>query len=69
MSKVRLNIYVVDPAIRKHVKTAAAQHDMTVSGYCLQAMPTILPLPNNKVVTCGLGIRNFIMLSIGSFLW
>ncbi len=38
MSKVRLNIYVNDPAIRKQVKTAAAKHDLSVSDYCLQAI-------------------------------
>jgi len=38
MSKVRLNIYVTDPAIRKQVEAAATQHDTTVSDYCLQAI-------------------------------
>lgn len=38
MGKVRLNIYVDDPAIRKKVKMAAAKHDLSVSDYCLQAI-------------------------------
>jgi hypothetical protein len=48
MSKVRLNIYVDDPAIRKQVKTAAAQHDMTVSDYCLRAIITKLTEEDKK---------------------
>jgi len=34
----RLNIYVNDPAIRRHVKTAAAKRDISVSEYCLGAI-------------------------------
>jgi hypothetical protein len=35
---VRLNIYVHDPLIRRRIKTAAAQKDISVSEYCLQAI-------------------------------
>ena len=38
MKKARLNIYVEDPIIRKHVETAAARHDVSVSEYCLKAI-------------------------------
>ena len=38
MKKIRLNIYVGDPVIRKQVKTASARHDISVSEYCLQAI-------------------------------
>jgi post-segregation antitoxin (ccd killing protein) len=37
-SIVRLNIYVHDPLIRRRIKTAAAQKDISVSEYCLQAI-------------------------------
>lgn len=37
-STVRLNIYVHDPLIRRRIKTAAAQKDISVSEYCLQAI-------------------------------
>ena len=35
---VRLNIYVHDPLIRRRIKTAAVQKDISVSEYCLQAI-------------------------------
>jgi hypothetical protein len=35
---VRLNIYLHDPLIRRRIKTAAAQKDISVSEYCLQAI-------------------------------
>jgi hypothetical protein len=35
---VRLNIYVHNPLIRRRIKTAAAQRDISVSEYCLQAI-------------------------------
>ena len=38
ISSVRLNIYVNDPTIRRQVKTAAAQQDISVSEYCLRAI-------------------------------
>ena len=34
----RINIYVPDPAVRRQVKTAAAQRDLSISDYCLQAI-------------------------------
>ena len=34
----RINIYVHDPAVRRQVKAAAAHRDLSVSGYCLQAI-------------------------------
>ena len=34
----RLNIYVHDPLIRRRIKIAAAQKDISVSEYCLQAI-------------------------------
>ena len=37
-SIVRLNIYVHDPLIRRRIKTVAAQKDISVSEYCLQAI-------------------------------
>ena len=37
-SNVRLNIYVHDPLIRRRIKTAAAQKDISTSEYCLQAI-------------------------------
>ena len=37
-STVRLNIYVHDPLIRRQIKTAAAQNDISVSEYCVQAI-------------------------------
>jgi len=38
----RLNIYLPDPAIRRQVKTAAAEQDQSVSEYCLRAITTQL---------------------------
>ena len=34
----RINIYVHDPAVRRQVKAAAAQRDLSISDYCLQAI-------------------------------
>lgn len=34
----RINIYVPDPAVRRQVKAAAAQRDVSISEYCLQAI-------------------------------
>jgi hypothetical protein len=35
---VRINIYVHDPLIRRQIKTAAAQKDISISEYCLRAI-------------------------------
>jgi hypothetical protein len=37
-TSVRINIYVHDPGIRRRIKTVAAQKDLSVSEYCLQAI-------------------------------
>jgi hypothetical protein len=37
-ASVRINIYVHDPGIRRQIKTVAAQKDLSVSEYCLQAI-------------------------------
>ncbi len=37
-NSVRINIYVHDPAVRRRIKTVAAQKDLSVSEYCLQAI-------------------------------
>lgn len=37
-SPVRLNIYIHDPNIRRHIKSVAARKDISVSEYCLQAI-------------------------------
>jgi len=37
-TSVRINIYVHDPAIRRQIKAVAAQKDLSVSEYCLQAI-------------------------------
>ncbi len=37
-SSVRINIYVHDPGIRRQIKAVAAQKDLSVSEYCLQAI-------------------------------
>ena len=34
----RINIYVPDPAVRRKVKSAAAQRDLSISDYCLGAI-------------------------------
>ena len=34
----RINIYVPDPAVRRQVKAAAAQRDLSISDYCLRAI-------------------------------
>lgn len=34
----RINIYVPEHAVRRQVKAAAAQRDLSVSEYCLQAI-------------------------------
>jgi len=34
----RLNIYVHDPLIRRRIKVAAAQKDISLSEYCVQAI-------------------------------
>jgi hypothetical protein len=34
----RINIYVRDPDVRRRVKAAAAQRDLSLSDYCLQAI-------------------------------
>ena len=34
----RINIYVPDPAVRRQVKAAAAQRDLSISDYCVQAI-------------------------------
>jgi len=39
---VRINIYVHDPAIRRQIKTAAAQKDLSVSEFCMQAIASQL---------------------------
>lgn len=38
MRKSRLNIYVDDPITRRHVKSAAARQDLSISEYCLRAI-------------------------------
>lgn len=38
MSKVRLNIYLLEPEIRRRVKMAAARQDISLSAYCYQAI-------------------------------
>jgi len=38
ITPLRLNIYINDPTIRRHVKTAAAKQDVSVSAYCLRAI-------------------------------
>jgi len=38
ITPLRLNIYVNDPEVRRHVKTAAAKQDVSVSEYCLRAI-------------------------------
>jgi hypothetical protein len=37
-TSVRINIYVHDPGIRRQIKIVAAQKDLSVSEYCLQAI-------------------------------
>jgi hypothetical protein len=37
-TSVRINIYVHDSGIRRRIKTVAAQKDLSVSEYCLQAI-------------------------------
>jgi len=37
-TSVRINIYVHDPGIRRQIKAVAAQKDLSVSEYCLQAI-------------------------------
>ena len=38
MTPLRLSIYINDPTIRRHVKTAAAKQDVSISEYCLRAI-------------------------------
>jgi len=35
---VRINIYLHDPNIRRQIKTVAAQKDLSISEFCLQAI-------------------------------
>ena len=35
---VRINIYVHNPGIRRQIKAVAAQKDLSISEYCLQAI-------------------------------
>jgi hypothetical protein len=35
---VRINIYVPNPVVRRQVKAAAAQRDLSISDYCLRAI-------------------------------
>ncbi|MBS3905983.1 MAG: hypothetical protein KGZ49_02995 [Syntrophaceae bacterium] len=35
---VRLNIYIHDAGIRRHIKAAAAKKDVSISEYCFQAI-------------------------------
>jgi hypothetical protein len=37
-NSVRINIYAHDPEIRRQIKTRAAQEDLSISEYCLQAI-------------------------------
>lgn len=37
-SSVRINIYVHNPGIRRQIKAVAAQKDLSISEYCLQAI-------------------------------
>ena len=37
-ASVRINIYVHDPGIRRQIKAVAAQKDLSVSEYCLEAI-------------------------------
>ena len=44
----RINIYVRDPDVRRRVKTAAAQRDLSLSDYCLQAITAQLVRDNER---------------------
>ncbi len=37
-TSVRINIYVHNPGLRRQIKAVAAQKDLSISEYCLQAI-------------------------------
>jgi hypothetical protein len=50
---VRINIYVHDPGIRRQIKAVAAQKDLSVSEYCLQAIEGELAKEQQSFVEAG----------------
>ena len=52
-ASVRINIYVHDPGIRRQIKTVAAQKDLSVSEYCLQAIEGELAKEQQSPVEAG----------------
>ena len=47
ISRVRLNIYLPDQATRRRIKVMAAERNLTLSQFCLQAVQTQLSKGNN----------------------
>jgi hypothetical protein len=52
---VRINIYVHDTRIRRQIKTVAAQKDLSVSEYCLQAIAGQLAKEQELAGEVGIG--------------
>lgn len=57
-NSVRINIYVHDPGIRRKIKTVAAQKDLSVSEYCLQAIEGQLAKEQQSPEETGMRILN-----------
>lgn len=49
-SPVRLNIYIHDPGMRRQIKAMAAQKDVSVSEFCVQAITNHLLKKRNLPV-------------------
>jgi hypothetical protein len=47
-SPPRVNIYLPDQDLRRHIKTAAAKKDLSVSEYCLRAITAQLIRDNER---------------------
>ena len=55
-NSVWINIYAHDPAIRRQIKTRAAQKDLSISEYCLQAISNQLARDRDSSGEEGKGI-------------
>ena len=50
---VRINIYVHNPGLRRQIKAVAAQKDLSISEYCLQAIEGELAKEQQSPVEAG----------------
>lgn len=55
-NSVRINIYAHDSEIRRQIRTRAAQKDLSISEYCLQAISSQLARDRDSLEEEGKGI-------------